>query len=362
MQQEITVPIVASVVLVLVGSIRAVASPGVRSGFAVFLGALALTAATVSAGIRLGRFVPNTLPSELAEYGREALNHADRNVLVIDGGSYPARGIDPKVLQAELSKRGYSTRVVLLSMSAGNHFERHEMYRDVLAGLSAADARNENWVLLAEVHVGYDERPFAQLGKNQDTARAYRYVTPANAAYGLYALLFGGGKDVELDHLPWVVARHALVNAFNVGAAAWLVRHDTIKPHSGYIRGNRDGNYRFPGLEPTINAITAPLDGVSVPPWSFSIRERRVRKLFAPFIKRFVYYGVPATTAVNTLYIRKFCELTREPCVAPVDKALLEQLNKSDMWFNAGHMSSTGARVFATWMAGRLDELGVLRK
>lgn len=358
-----TATLCASALLLVVASLPTGAREGsirVWTTVVLYLASVCLTATAFGAFLHFIRYVPDTLATSLALYGAEELSHAtEKNVILLDGGSYPARGIDDRVLAKELSSRGYSVRIVHLAMSAGNHFERYSMYRDLLDDVR--EHRGEHWIYLAEVHAGYDKSPFAQLERNQNTARAYHYMTPANAWFGLEATYLGGGTRVAVRNLPWTVLRHAMVQAFNFGAFSYLVPAQKVRSTSGYIPGVREPRFKFSGLASAIGAVAASTADVQVPAWSFDVRERRERRLWASFIDAWVYYGVPATTGLTSLFIRKHCAQTKLPCIAP-DEGLLRTLDSPDDWYNAGHLSSRGAVMYSRWLAARLVEQGVLRR
>ena len=113
------------------------------------------------------------------------------------------------------------------------------MYRDLLHDVRPERRQGRRVVYLAEVQLGYDERPLAQLAENHDTARTYHYLTPSNALYGLSAFFFGGARQKDLEHPAWTVARHALVNAFHAGAASRLFPAGDALPHRSSAKSRR---------------------------------------------------------------------------------------------------------------------------
>jgi hypothetical protein len=361
MDGSTVVPLIGCAIVVVVASLRAPSEGSVRVALSSFAISTVASAALIGAFIRWRGYLPDTLSTSLTLYGASQLSAAkEKNVIVLDGGSYPARGIDERVLARALAKRGYSVRVVHLAMSAGNHFERYTMYQDILRRVARSIPAKRR-VFMAEVHSGYDTIPFAQLERNQDTARAYHYMTPQNAFFGLAAVYFGGGNRVFVERLPWVALRHALVNGFNVGMASLAFEDAPANAHSGYIGGIREPRYAFPGLGAVIQSMQGPPKDVKVPSWLFSVRERRARQLWAPRDFDWVYYGMPSTSSGTGDYIRCFCAMTKDPCIVP-DPDLLVGLDRADKWFNAGHLSSAGAVVYSEWLAAKLDEKGVLQK
>lgn len=359
---------VGSLILFFVASLRTTsARQNVSIGLLVFGASFAVGAVLVTLAMTATRFAPPTPPSALRKDVLTALkNPREKNVLIVEGGSYAAHGVDPMVLRRALVERGYSVRVVMLTLTAGNHLERRKLHQDLMHDLGALRARKrgQRWIYLSEICFVYDENPFAQLDKNIDTVRAFHYLTPANAVHGLRSVLLAGGRTPEFSrfHLAWTVTRHALVNATNTGLASMLVPWSEIRPRSGYMGGAIEKGFRFAGLNAVLAATDATLDGVVIPEWNFSVRERLARELWSSHVDRWAYFGIPSTRANQMLHARRFCSVTRYPCIVPTDRSLLHALDDASDWYNAGHLSSKGARTYSRWLAEALDEQRLLVK
>ncbi len=350
--------LVAALVLVLVASLPAVRKPGVLVGSGAYALALAAGVLLVSYLVR-GSSAPRTRASSIRKYGAQALSRArEKNVLLIDGGSYAARAVDERVLTRELARLGYSVRAVQLSVGAGNHFERLRMYEEIASSLAPELPDGQRWIFLAEVHYGYDVAPVAQFGENQDTDRTYHYMTPHNAYDAALALHSAGTKPVDFEHPYWSLARHSLVNLFNAGLDARVVPWRSIKAQSGFVKG--DSMRRFKGLGSLQQELRTPGEPVAVPPWMFDIREARVRGVLGPYLKDWVYFGVPSMLPIQLRYVRSFCASTKEKCIAPSDEKLIESLNEASLWYNQGHLSTEGSVIYSRWLAGELHRRGIL--
>ncbi len=350
----------AALLLVLVASLPAVRKPGVATGLGVYGLALAAGVLLVTLGVRASG-APRTRASSIRKYASQELSHArEKNVLLIDGGSYAARAIDERALTRELARLGYSVRAVQLAVGAGNHFERFKLYEELAGDIRARAGAGQRWLFLAEVHYDYDFAPVAQFGENQDTDRTYHYMTPKNAWHAALALHGPGTRPAGFDHPYWALARHSLVNAFNAGVSARVVPWQRIKAHSGFVKGQSMA--RFKGIKSVLQEARTPREAIAVPPWMFEIRERRERAVFAPYLADWVYFGVPSMVPVQLRYIRSFCAATKEKCIVPADQSLLESLNEPALWYNQGHLSTRGAAIYSRWLAAELDRRGVLRK
>lgn len=312
-------------------------------------------------------YVPSTDPSRLAKYGVNALAAAlkrpKENLIVVEGGSYAVRGIEPDLLRKELDDLGYRADIVQLALGAANHFERYILFSDVLGHPKLKNlVQHPNLVLMAEVQRNYDQQPLDQLQENQDTRRAFHYISPVNAGYALWSLWAGGGEAVNLKHPLWTASRHALVNAFNVGLLDRVTPLKKIKSRQGYVAGGINGGYRFKGLAPVMKRASGPLIAEKTGPWIFSVREARLKKLWGKRLDHWVYYGVPSTRADQMTWLRSVCAETKVPCIAPSDMELLSDLDKKANWRDKGHVTSRGSVLYTKWLAKRLVETGTLEK
>src|ERR1044072_4735049 len=104
------VPAVGSVILFFVASLRTTAArQNVSVGLLVFGASFAVGAVLVTAAMTATRYAPPTPPSALRRDVLTALAHPrEKNVLIVEGGSYAAHGVDPTFLRRALEQRGYS--------------------------------------------------------------------------------------------------------------------------------------------------------------------------------------------------------------------------------------------------------------
>lgn len=364
-----------ALVLVLVSSLPAVSGARVWPSLAVWFGALLATALVIT-GVP-GRFGYRAIgaPASSVMKARTALSSAvEKNVLIVSGGSYAASGVDTSTLERELRALGHSVKAIKLAINASNHFERFKMFEE-LTRASAGPLPGQRWIYLAEVQVHYDRSPLAQLERNQDTARAYYYLSPLNALTASRALSSSGIDPVDVRAHGWVLLRHALIRAFNVGLDERLTAseevvlrdrsHDRDRSHnrsrsrSRSPRTDRKRSFTFDAV-PLMREAHAPGPPVAVPSWLFDIREPREKAVWSRHDASLVYFGVPSTSPEQLRYIRSFCGATRETCLSP-DARLLARL-KASSWKDAGHMTPRGAKRYSEWFARELDRAGVLRK
>lgn len=349
-----------ALLLVVVASLPAVAGGRVSASIAIWFGSLLAAALLIP-------FVPDLLGYRLAAAPLKAVmrTHAElnaaseKNVLIVSGGSYAAHGVHAETLERELRALGNSVKVSKLAVGASNHFERFRMYEDLTRAVRGP-LPGQRWVYLAEVQLDYDRSPLAQLERNQDSDRAYYYLTPLNAFFASRALGSANVDPVDVPAYYWLLMRHALVQMFNVGLDARFV------PDQGVMVGRRNARrsrrkrpFQF-DAKPLLKEARKPQPSVPVPGWLFDVREPREKELWSRYDAHWVYFGVPSTSPEQLRYIRSFCDATREVCISP-DLALLKRL-RAPSWSDAGHMTASGAKRYSAWLARELDRAGVLQK
>jgi hypothetical protein len=320
-------------------------------------------AALVKLVLARTNYVSSAPTSQLLKYALAEIAAAkEPNLLLVDGGSYVQRGLDGELLERELDKLGYRARVVRLSLTGANHFERLQFYEDLTARLPPRANHAQRWVFMIEVQEGYDVQPLAQFEGNQDTARAYHYLTPSNGWFAL-AADHSGGDTLSLDWRGQLaVLRHVLINAFNVGLVERLTKLDDILPKPPKMSRERRRRFDFAGMSSLVaEAGRAPQPG-SLAPWLMPIRDRRLRAAWKPYIDEWVYFALPSTALAQLDHARAFCLQTNDPCIAPDDAALLGSLDDAQLWFDAGHLSTPGSHVYTRWLAEQIAKRGVLDK
>jgi hypothetical protein len=355
--------IAAALLLLLVVAVPAPREGRLGAGVLVLLLAVLGGAALVKVALTRTSYVPNSQTSQVLAYAiRELAEAHEPNVLLVDGGSYVQRGLDAELLERDLAELGYRVRVVRLSLTGANHFERLQLYEDITARLPRGVKQSPRWIFMIEVQEGYDVQPLAQFENNQDTARAYHYLTPINVWFALTAD-YGGGSTLPLDwHGRLAVLRHALINGFNVGLLERLTTLDAVAPARPKISKERGRRFAFDGTSTLVAEAGQAARPRDMPPWLLPVRDRHLREVWGPYIDEWLYFALPSTALSQLEHARGFCLQARSPCIAPDDAALLQRLNDKQLWFDAGHLSERGSRVYTHWLAQQLAKQGVLEK
>jgi hypothetical protein len=285
-----------------------------------------------------------------------------RTLLIVDGGSYPTRGLNGERFGAVLSQRlGRRVGLVQMSQGSANHFERYDAFRRLLAELDAGERerlRRKDLHLLLEVQRGYDASPMAQFQKMAYSDRAYAYLGPGNAWAAMRSLSQVGAGRARANAGPRTrdLVAHALVNGFLLDAVGRRQRVENLpRDMPGYlpIRAARP-DFAFPGLQGVRDRLDQDREP-SMMAWVDSIRVPRLQALFGDLVDHTAFYAVPTTYPDYATYARAFCRKhAGSVCVHYADPRLLQRLDAAAMWADKGHLSQRGAFVYSTWLAGRL--------
>jgi len=354
--------ILAAVALVVIaGSLPATAARLRPSGWLVLAAAVVAGAVAFERGRRATDYVPKSSVSSTLKYALRRVEGArEPTLLFVDGGSLAQKGVDARLLEQELSRRGYSVRVVRLALTAANHFERLEFYRELLRRLPNVSHPGQRWVLLAEACVQYDLQPLAQFHGNRDTVRALAYLSPATAYDALSAQ-----RDPRLDQPSegpwrWDLARQVSINAFNVGVTDRLEPLEHVRAESGGVPNSRDRLRERFDVGKLLEELRHLTPDPEPPKWLRRIRERRLLDVWGPRLDDIVYFGTPSTRVEQLKHVRGVCRSTTRKCIPPTDKKLYKKLDSNSLWLDEAHLNREGARIYTAWLAARLVKEGVL--
>ena len=357
--------------LLLLTSIFVGKDGGRRHVIAMALAGALVTIVLVNRVTGAAGYYPNTHALRLVKGMEQQLHRilADERVeriVLLEGSSYSARGLDGAMLGRLLSRRtGVRTAVLQMTLDGANHFERSWILEHVLDRLDREQERRLREVeltLLMEIQRGYDYSPLNGFMRNLGTSRAYAYMEPRNAVDGLRALESVGPLAPEPLHevLPRATS-HMLVNAMSVGMAYRGVTLDGIKPIAGYqpLRKKKRRYHYDGGMVEVLRQARLLVRGeLKAQPrplaWLDDIRLARYRRLLDGFVDREGHYAVPSTETADLLYAEAFCaDRPGVICLRYADPKLLKRLDRKADWNDARHMRVTGAEKFTRWFARR---------
>lgn len=329
-----------------------------------------VTVALVDLGSRANGYYPNSRALRLAKQVGIDLAEAARNpsvsrVILVEGSSYTARGLDGAMM-ARLLSRGSATRtsVVQMSLDGANHFERTWLLGialDQLARRDVAALEHKEVILLLEIQRGYDFAPMNGFVRNLRTWRTYAYMTPGNSLNGLRAVGSLDGRAPEsVVELLVPATEHAMVNGLGIGMARRGVSLSELDPVGGYqpLRSSKRGYRHGEGMKDVLHRAQE-MRGSTVTPverlsWVEDIRIRRYRALLGGMLDSMAFFAIPSTETEDLEHVSAFCARVRDmPCLEYRDPALLKRLQRRPDWNDARHMRVSGAEKFTRWFARR---------
>lgn len=367
--------LLAIAALLLLGTIFVDRDAGRRLVVLPLLLGAGLTLALVNLATETAGYYPSSHALRLVKGLEQRLHKAladeeVERIILVEGSSYSARGLDGAMLGRLLSRRTGSKTVVLqMTLDGANHFERSWVLEHVLDRLDAGQEqrlRELEVTLLMEIQRGYDLSPLNGFMRNLGTSRAYAYMDARNAVAGVRAVDSVGSQAPEpaREILPHAVS-HMLVNVMSIGMAYRGVTLDDIKPISGYqpLDGKKR-RYRYDGGMQDVLRRARLLDdggtdgaviGPGVLAWLEGIRVPRYRRILGDLVDREAWYAVPSTETADLDYVEAFCDRQGADaiCIRYSDPRLLKRLDRVPDWNDARHMRVSGAQKFTRWFARR---------
>lgn len=279
--------------------------------------------------------------------------------LILDGGSYSARGVaDPDLERRLRDGLGESVRILSVSLAGGNQLERWAVFKRGL-GLLTREERERfeaaRKTLLLEVHAQYDRYPLVQLRRNRYSDRAYAYLDTAAVVEAFRAE--HGDMEWQAAFEQWIDAiAHGSINLMNVGLATRVVSTDEVERSEAYIPLDRAARkYRFRGTKVARHGLKeAPTPAEEFPWRNIELRRDRYRKILGdpPAI---VYFSVPTPRVFDLQYARGFCEALEDySCITHAHWGLLNRLDEDRFWYDDGHMQRRGSEIYTRWLSSRL--------
>ena len=368
MELDVTLPLVFGLLSLIALHLMVVRGQAPRRRtVALFLAGL--VAGTVAMGWWLAppRYVPDASTSalavEMADDIRRGLRRGEAGGFVIlDGGSFSARGVDDQMLERSLAAGLDSPPTVLtLSLAGGNQLERWSVLRRAIALLTREERERflaAPMVLLLEIHAQYDRYPLVQLRRNRGSDRAYAYLDFPTALDALRGDDGNPGMGQRLQQ--WgEVARHVTVNLTNAGLATRIVPPDEVKGRGGYVPLERSsGRSGFRGTRAVRQRLKQPIQMEHDLPWrNIELRRDRYARVLGSQ-PRIIYFSVPTLREVDLDYARGFCAaLPDYPCITHEHAKLLRSLDDAGLWFDTQHMQRGGAEIFTPWLSRRVVDV-----
>ena len=296
----------------------------------------------------------------------ETNGHIPRNLLIIDGSSQTALGLDTARVEADLRSRGYDVTIVDLSLVGGNLLERYtldERFKDEMRRHGLAYGSNTR--LLLELHPKYDADPLRFFNVNEKAARTYYYANLSNLYFTInYYQESNRIFDAKTISSLGDMLSHCFLWSFKIGFVPEMKRFDSLVGESPYAP--KEGQYETFTFSTYDADRYTRLDSNIVSDTSFAslaIRVARLKGLFSSSIKETDYFLVPSLDHVKMQYGHAYCATHKsEACIDSSNPKLLSQLDNAQYWLNRDHLNNEGSPVFSAYFADELVAQAVVRQ
>ncbi|WP_306250418.1 hypothetical protein [Parvularcula sp. IMCC14364] len=363
--------------------------PRVRTGSLLMLASGVAAMMTISTLLVVLGHLPQTDVGGLAKtYRMKLAQHTpDKVLIVVDGGSMAARGLDGEMVSKELTSKGVENTLIQLTFMGANHTERNFLNEYLLENLPRDHRKNiinSQIVFLLEVYSGYDLNPLAKAHENVKAQRVLDYLSPERArqAYKSITENQDGMSRAVAPFTPEKIRRNREIDAdvkwatglrkmeiflFETGLSNFLrigilSRRDTMSATRGVygyrpIKAQRE--FDFVPTESVLDYFSQ-----QAPEADFA-RNRLIEERTPRFVRawgddnsaRVIYFSTPTISADEVIHLNGVCSMVRaRNCLTYDDPSLLASLNDKKYWRDTIHLTSEGAPVFSAWFADELAD------
>jgi len=364
---ELTRVLIGVAILLLITLLPVRADSRARHGFLGFILGIALVSGVVALVLHLGDFVLDSpavsvVKTQIGVLQRDQADHVPKNLILIEGSSQTALGIDAAAIEEQLHQAGYDASVVQFSGVGGNHLERYvslQLFAQELRRHGLALSGNTR--LLLEVAPGYDRDPMRFMLNNRDTLRVYRYATLDNLLFTLHSLsIMGQHYDARTREQVGALIQDMLVSSLDIGLLPYMRRFDAVEPSPAFVPAPTQG--RFKPYDPRRFA-DAPPAGIDPRMVQFiAYRSQRLQDLFGGGVTEVDYFSVPTVNNMNMLnYVHSFCAQRKPaPCIDATDPEIMAAVDLPRYFTGRDHLSIEGAAVYSRYFAQQLIAQGMV--
>jgi hypothetical protein len=292
-----------------------------------------------------------------------------KDILIVEGSSVAAYGIDNREVEAALAARGWDPVVLEFALPAANHFERTFLVEAFFRNLPRADRdkiRAARVILLKEVFDLYDRNPLCLFDKEEYQERAKVYMNPSNAiqSWKAYAASLPQGMPLverasDLFRSGILIGERLLMNRFGAGAlsdmrpVSWKKRSQAFHALSGTTPGF--------SYEAAANSMDDTSDRERAMPWSgfppgWLACFRHEKQVLGDDVDAVAFFAMPALEPHRVLYQQGFSKALPDgtTMIGPPTSSQLQPFLRKDYWFDRAHPTGPGAAEFSRWFAGEL--------
>ncbi len=378
MDPENIVIAVAAFSLVLLGSFQGSKGKG-KAGrpiiaFSLFVLALSCTSALSRFSLTYWGFTEDVAPARLEHYLTEAnselSNRRYENIIIFDGGSYSARGLDGNLLESLIRQEGYDLKVIQVTLAGANHFERFTVHQGLVSSWDKAIKENlveSNVIFAQEVNQNYDKNPLSQFERDGISDRSLYYLSISNFYWATKAL-FSRSREEQYEEIETTLsvllaaAKTALMNFFQIGRLESLRPRSSLDPLRAFVPQSK-ARVQYEGYETLIPELEQPYESIAKEKpysWLEEVRNYRLDLLYGNLINRELLYQPPSLWGSALSYTASFERQDSSLAVIKPDLDLYQRPDGVDFWADRGHLLDSGARVYTEWLAEEIISSNLL--
>ena len=280
-------------------------------------------------------------------------------VIILEGSSATAFGINGGLLEKDLAHQGLSTTVLQFSLSGANHFERLFMLRVFLEELGAKhrkELQQAPTILLSEVFDAYDTSPLYLFTKESYSQRAIAWSYPDNIWTAWKAWRQHYEKE---EAFTWPLMEHLLLNRFAVGLFSSMQPFNYRKKEDGFfpLSGTKK-TFQYDvakkNFEKEEDAPSMTKEQPSLVGWSSYYQ--KLQQQLGGVIYPVGFYALPTLELQRRSYQQAFLSLKPSSTVmmGPAPSSKMKRFLHKDLWFDGVHPQGKGSIMMTEWLADQI--------
>jgi hypothetical protein len=353
--------VVGACILLVIALLPVRASSGKRWAFTGFILATLATLFLMDAGLGLSGFVVDFTDEQILKANMDRVQadftgHTPRNLLVLEGSSQSALGLDAGRIEDDLRHAGYDVTVVDLAISGGNLLERYTLMRRFTAEMHQRGIPYPaNTRVLFELHPQYDRDPLRFFSYYKDTLQTYYYSRFSNFFYAWHAYRDAGGAVDKLALTTFGdFFSHCMVWTFKIGMLPKMQEFDRLTPMQPFTPFDGPparGTYKqqdFPDLRTRYRPGVVHVDAIDR-------RTQRAAALFGDNLSGEGFFLVPSRDPRKMDYGHRACGMALAPvCIDSSGPDIYGALPGKTSYYDRDHLNTGGARIYSDWFAQQL--------
>lgn len=283
-------------------------------------------------------------------------------VLIIEGSSTTAYGVNGRALERELTEHGRPVTVLQFSMLGASHFERLfmlQLFFQELGKQHLQELRQAPTILLSEVLESYDQEPLFTFRHRGYTNRSIEFLSPWNA-YLTWKTSYKKNTD---DAFLRKIVKASSLNSFLGGIFSSFQPLNYRKQAESFCpvsEASKTFDYTKKAAD-LKNALKNPpaTNLVNIPSEGWSVYYQELYQECSDTIHSLIFFPMPTLQPSEIIYQIAFSQhfppstIMLEPLFRD---CMTDQLLQEKNWSDELHLKKEGASIFTQWLADQIIE------